>query len=213
MQLSRKRVIAAAIGLIEAEGVEAVSMQRLATELGCGLISLYKHVPSGNALLDGIADEVISGVAWTCVPGASSQDQVRALLRAVRQLATAHPRCAMLALSRRDIPASLMRPAETALAGLQAAGFSGPGAARIVRTLATYLLGLLAREVGIAPGLTDGESDGSTRRPRPAEFPQLAELYSELRASDIDGDFEFGVELLARALTAWSAEPGQPSGR
>jgi AcrR family transcriptional regulator len=213
MQLSRKRVIAAAIGLIEAEGVEAVSMQRLATELGCNLISLYSHVPSGTALLDGIADEVMSGITWTCVPGASSQDQVRTLLREVSQIATAHPRCAMLALSRRDIPASLMRPAETALAGLQAAGFSGPGAARIVRTFATYLLGLLAREVEIAPALTDGDSGGSTRRPRPAEFPQLTELYKELQASDVAGDVEFGAEMLARSLTARSAESGQPGSR
>jgi AcrR family transcriptional regulator len=206
MQLSRKRVITAAIGLIEAEGVEAVSMQRLATELGCGLISLYNHVPSGNALLDGIADEVMSGMAWTWVPDASSQDQVQALLRAVRQIATAHPRCAILALSRRDIPASLMRPAETAIAGLQGAGFSGPGAVRIVRTFAACLLGLLAREAGFAPG-ADAEGDGSTRRLRTAEFPQLTELSSELRASDVAGDFEFGVELLARVITAGSAEP------
>jgi AcrR family transcriptional regulator len=208
MQLSRKRVIAAAIGLIESEGVEAVSMQRLATELGCGLIALYNHVPSRDALLDGIADEVMSGIAWTCMPAPSSRDQARALLRAVRQIATAHPRCAMLALSRRGIPASLMRPVETSLAALQEAGFSGPGAVRIVRTFAACLLGLLARDVGLAPGLTDGDTDGSARRLRPAEFPQLTELYSELRARDIDGDLEFAVELLAHAIT-----PGQLGAR
>jgi AcrR family transcriptional regulator len=206
MQLSRKRVIAAAIGLIESEGVEAVSMQRLATELGCGLIALYNHVPSRNALLDGVADEVMSGIPWTCAPAASAQDQVRALLRAVRQIATAHPRCAMLALSRRGIPASLMRPAETSLAALQEAGFSGPGAVRLLRMCAAYLLGLLVREVGLVPGLTDVDADGSARRPRAAEFPQLTELHSELRASDVDGDFEFAIDLHADAIT-----PGQLS--
>jgi AcrR family transcriptional regulator len=201
MQLSRKRIIAAAIGLIEADGVEAVSMQRLATELGCGLISLYNHVPSRSALLDGVADEVVSGIGWTCMPGASPQDQVRALARAFRQITRAHPRCAMLALSRRGVPASLVRPAETALAALREAGLSAPDAVRIVRAFTAYLLGLLVCEIGFAPGLTDG-ADGAARRLRPAEFPQLTELYSELRASDIDGDFEFGVELLARAITA-----------
>ena len=196
MQLSRKRVIATAIGLIEAEGVEAVSMQRLATELGCGLISLYNHVPSADALLDGIADEVMSGIAWTYAPACGSQDQVRALLGAVRQIAAAHPRCAMLALSRRDIPPSLMRPAESALAALQEAGFSGPAAVRIVRTFAACLTGFLARDAGFAPG-PDGACDGSTRRPHPAEFPQLTALSSELRASDMAGDLELGVGLLA----------------
>jgi AcrR family transcriptional regulator len=201
MQLSRKRIIGTAIKLIEAEGVEAASMQRLATELGCGLISLYNHVPSKDVLLDGVADEVMSGIAWTYPPEASPQDQMRALVREVRQRAGAHPRCAMLALSRRGVPASLARPAETVLAALREAGFSGPDAVRIVRTFAAYLLGLLAWETGFAPGLTDG-GDGAARRLHPAEFPQLTELHSELRASDIDGDFEFGAELFVRAVTA-----------
>ena len=200
MQLSRKRIFATAAELIEAGGAEAISMQRLATELGCGLIPLYSHVPSRSALLDGVADDVMSGVAWTSPPDGSCQDQVRALVRAFRQIAEAHPRCAMLALSRRGIPASLARPAETALAALREAGVSEPESVRIVRAFAAYLLGLLAWEVGLAPGLTD--DDGTARRSYPAEFPRLAELHSDLRASDIDGDLEFGVELFARAITA-----------
>jgi AcrR family transcriptional regulator len=201
MQLSRKRIISTAIGLIEAEGVEAASMQRLATELGCGLISLYNHVPSKDVLLDGVADEVMSGIVWTSPPEASPEDHVRALVRAFRQRARAHPRCVMLALSRRDVPASIARPAETVLAALREAGFSGPDAVRAVRTFAAYLVGLLTWEVGLAPGLTHG-GGGAARRLHPAEFPQLTELHYELRASDIDGDFEFGAELLARAVTA-----------
>jgi len=201
MQLSRKRIFATAAELIEADGVEAISMQRLATELGCGLISLYNHVPSRSALLAGVADEVMSGIAWTSPPDAHSQDLMRALVRAFRQIAGAYPRCAMLVLSRRDIPASLARPTETALAGLREAGFSGPESVRIVRAFAVYLLGLLAWEVGLAPGLTGGD-DGTARRPSPAEFPRLAELHSDLRASDMDCDLEFGFELLTRSITA-----------
>jgi TetR/AcrR family transcriptional regulator, tetracycline repressor protein len=72
---------------------------------------------------------------------------------------------------------------------------------RIIRAFAAYLLGTLAWEVGLAPGLTGGD-DGTARRPQPAEFPRLAELHSDLRASDIDGDLEFGVELFARAIAA-----------
>ncbi len=201
MQLSRKRVIAAAIELIEADGVEAASMQRLATELGCGLLSLYNHVPSRTALLDGVADEVISGISWTCMPGASSQDELRAFARAFRQIARAHPRCAILALSRRG--GGLSPPAETMLAILRNAGCSGPDAVRIVRAFAAYILGLLVREVGVAPGLTDGDDGESTaRRVRPAECPQITDLHLELRASDIDGDVELALDLLARAITA-----------
>jgi AcrR family transcriptional regulator len=203
MQLSRKRIIATAIELIEADGVEAVSMQRLATELGCGLIPLYNFVPSGAALLDGVADEVMSGIAWTCRPGAGPEDQVRSLVKAFREIVMAHPRCAMLALARRGVPVSLLRPAETALAALREAGFSGPDAVRLVRGFAAYMLGVLACEVGLAPGLTDrSDSDGVVPRLRPAEFPQLAELYSRFRASDADGDLELGLDVLAGAIRA-----------
>jgi AcrR family transcriptional regulator len=96
MQLTRKLIIGAAIELIEQDGVDAVSMQRLASELGCGVVSLYHHVPSRSALLDGVADAVMSGIAVTSVPGTDWQEQVRAQARAFRQITRAHPRCAML---------------------------------------------------------------------------------------------------------------------
>ena len=200
MQLSRKRIIATAIGLIDADGAEAVSMQRLATELGCSLIALYDHVPSRGALLDAVADEVMSGIAWTDPPHTSFQDQVRALAQATRDVATEHPRCAMLALSGRVVPASLVLLARRALATLREAGFSTPDSVRIVRVLAFYFLGLLAWEAGIASGLRSGD-DGPPRRPHPAGLGEPAGLHSELRASDIAGDLELGAELLAHAMT------------
>ena len=70
MQLTRSRIITKAIELIEADGVEAVSMHRLATELGCSVMCLYHHVPSKCALLDGVADQVMSGIEVTPMPEA-----------------------------------------------------------------------------------------------------------------------------------------------
>ena len=207
MQLSRKRIIAAAIELIEAAGVEAVSMQRLATELGCGVISLYYHVPSTNALLDGVADEVMSRLAGARSPAASWQDELRAQARAFRQIARAHPRCTMVAVLRRPVSAAVAGPAEQALATLREAGFSGGDTVRIMRAFAAYILGSLLREVEAVPGLTDtGDRRGAAPRLRQAEFPQFTELYPELRASDPDGDFEFGLDLLLRAVTARASQ-------
>ena len=128
MQLTRKLIIGAAIELIEQDGVDAVSMQRLASELGCGVVSLYHHVPSRSALLDGVADAVMSGIAVTSVPGTDWQEQVRAQARAFRQITRAHPRCAMVVISRPASSAAIVRPAEDALATLRAAGFAIFGA-------------------------------------------------------------------------------------
>ncbi len=202
MQLTRRRIIAAAMALIERDGVEAISMRRLASELGCGVMSLYNHVPSKSALLDGVADAVMSGIEITPVPGAGWQEQVRAQARAFRQIARAHPRCAMVVVSRPPSSAAMVRPVESALATLRRAGFSGHDAVRIVRAFVAYIMGSLLREVGVAPALADG--DGDPHRPylRPTEFPQVTDLAAELSSADEDADFEFGLDLLLHAIAA-----------
>jgi len=174
MQLTRRRIIALAIELIEADGVEAVSMQRLATELGCGVISLYNYVPSKSALLDGVADQVMSAIEVIPSPQAGWEERLKAQAMAFRKIASTHPRCAIVAVSRRPTSAGLVRPAETALATLQEAGFGGQEAVRIVRAFLAYIMGSLVRDAGVAPGLAD----------------------------DPEADFEFGLELLVQAIAA-----------
>ena len=200
MQLTRKRIIATAMELIERDGVEAVSMQGLATELECGVMSLYSHVPSRPALLDGVADALISGIEITRAPDGCWQQEIRAQAMVFRQIARAHPRCAMLVAGRPLSSARIVRPLEAALATLRAAGFGRQESVRIVRALAAYVVGSLLREVGAAPGLADAGDDGSHRPRLPAaEFPQLSELAAELRDRDPDADFEFGLDLLLGA--------------
>jgi AcrR family transcriptional regulator len=65
MPLTRERIITAAVELIEREGVEAVSMRRIAGLLGSGVMSLYNHVPSKAAVLDGVAERVMSGIDFS----------------------------------------------------------------------------------------------------------------------------------------------------
>ncbi|MGB6457707.1 MAG: TetR family transcriptional regulator, partial [Streptosporangiaceae bacterium] len=89
MQLTRRRVIEAAMALIEAEGAQAPSMTRLATELGCGLVALYSHVPSTQALLDAVAAAVVSGIELTGGGAATAPDtewlaRLRVQVRAAR---------------------------------------------------------------------------------------------------------------------------------
>jgi AcrR family transcriptional regulator len=218
--LSRRRIITAAMELIEAEGSQAVSMTRLATELGCGLVPLYSHVPSTSALLDGITATIMSGVDARLSAGAGWADELRAQARAFRQAARAYPRCSVAVAGREPATAPLHRPTEEALAALRTAGFCGQDAIRIVRALAAYLTGTLIREVGSSRGIPFGSSPGSPpggapapgtgfdadddRRPRlrPAEFPQITGLAAELALADPDADFELGLELLVLGMDA-----------
>jgi len=61
-QLNRDRVLAAAVALADAEGVDAVSMRGLAQRLGVVPMALYKHVANKDELLDGIIDAVIGEI-------------------------------------------------------------------------------------------------------------------------------------------------------
>jgi AcrR family transcriptional regulator len=208
VQLTRGRIITAAMDLIEAEGLEAVSMTRLATELGCGLIPLYSHVPSTAALLDGIAATITSGhdAGPQASAGVGWADQIRMHARAIRQASRAYPRCGVAVAGRKPVTDAMLRPTEQALAILRTAGFGGSDSVRIERAVAAYLTGSLVREVGGADGLSDGLDglDGNNRRPRlrPAEFPQITSLAAELVRADPEADFELGLDLLVRGMTA-----------
>ena len=177
------------MALIEAEGAQAASMTRLATELGCGLIALYSHVPSTQALLDGVADTVAAdtvaaGLANTAELAAGWSARLRAQTLAARRAAAAHPRSVIAVAGREPATASARRPAERAQATLRGAGFGQPDAARIARVLAAYQVGWLVLEVGVAPGLrTDGP----------------ASTGGQDRATH-DADFEFGLDLLLRGM-------------
>jgi len=214
MQLTRERIITAAIELIEREGVDAVSMRRIAAELGSGVMSLYNHVPSKAVLLDGVAERVLSGIDFTTDPGASWEDQVRAQARAFRQISRAYPRCTMVVVSRPASSTAALRPMEHALATLRNAGFSGEDAVRVVRAFVAYTVGSLLREVGVSPGLEpqrplgqDPAAQAADRPLRldPVEFPQVVSVSEELLNRDHDADFEFGLDLLVHAVTGLRA--------
>ena len=208
MQLTRERIITAAVELIEGEGVGALSMRRIATELGTEVMSLYDHVPSKAALLDGVAERVLGGIDITTEPGASWEEQIRAQARAFWQVARVSPRSTMVVVGRPVDSAATLRPIERALATLRSAGFGGEDAVRVVRTFVAYVAGTLVREVGVTPGLEPQRPLGqdpavlAADRPflDPAEFPQVMGVSTELLNRDFDADFEFGLNLLVRAV-------------
>ncbi len=202
MPPSRSRIIGAAMDLIERDGLHAVTMQRLATALGCGVVALYSHVPSIQALLDGVADAVMSGTGVAPASAASWEDQLVAQARALREAARAHPRCAALAASRPPSSAVRLHPLEHALAALRSAGLGKQDSVRVVRAFAAYAVGSLLREADAMAGLAGPESAVISRRLRKTEFPQVTDLAAELTRQDPDADFEFGLRLLVHATTA-----------
>jgi TetR/AcrR family transcriptional regulator, tetracycline repressor protein len=198
MQLTRARIIGAAIGLIEAEGPAAVSMPRLAAELGCGLMSLYGRVSSRDALLDTVAADLIARIEVPVLPGASWLDLLRSHAHAIRRVAAAYPSTAVMAATRAPAAAALPRLAGSVLAALETAGLTGPDQVRVLRTLSAYVLGSLLREAGAG----DVGSRATATAVRASDATANCAADADMRALQADAEFEFGLDLLLGAVAA-----------
>lgn len=143
--LSRDRVIAAAVAIADAEGPEGVTMRRLAEELGAHPTSLYNHVDTKDAILDGIADALLGE---THVPSTVEtwQDWVRALAHGLRDVARAHPG-AFLVLTQRSANGPVASEVtEAALDAFCRDGFSIEQASTAVAAVSLSLLGVALNE-------------------------------------------------------------------
>src|SRR5215208_3670812 len=100
--LSRRRILEAAVRFVDREGLEALSMRKLGSELGVEAMSLYNHVPNKGALLDGMV-EVLLGELEVPPEDEGWERRVREAYRAFRRLAHEHPNvCPLLITTRPD---------------------------------------------------------------------------------------------------------------
>ncbi len=208
VQLTRERIVATAVDLLEREGEGALSMRRIAADLGFGVMSLYNHVPNKAALLDAIAEYIMADMQFAAGPQADWRDQARALVRTFREIARRYPCSVNLVIIRQVNSPAGLRPLELALATARAAGFDGVTAVRVMRAFVAYALGTVLHEMRLnhrragAAGGPAAVDPAGYAAVDPAEFPNTAALAGTLMDPDPDADFEFGLELLIRAVTA-----------
>ncbi|NKZ07584.1 TetR/AcrR family transcriptional regulator [Actinomadura latina] len=212
--LTRDRIVHAAVALIEREGADALSMRRVAADLGVAVMSLYNHVPNKTALLEGVAERVVEGLQLEDDPAAPWQEGARALVRAFRKVAHDYPRCMTIVFTHKIDSAAGLRPMERALALADAAGFDGGTAVRIMRALLAYAIGAQMREIGMEKMLGHLAETGakSWNDLDPDAFRHVIAYGPELAAHDPETDFEFGLDLLIAALEALPRRPEAGSG-
>lgn len=158
-RLTRDRVLEAAVALADREGSDALTVRRLADDLGVHPTSLYNHVPSKVAILDGVVERLFTEVRLPAADG-TWQDWVRGFADEFRTLARAHPG-AFMVLSRR--PAENDAAYDMSERGLDAfarGGFSTLQAILAVRAVSLAVLGLALNECPpmgewVAPASTD----------------------------------------------------------
>jgi AcrR family transcriptional regulator len=208
-KITRDLVLATALELIDRDGVDALSMRRLARELGRDPMILYRYAPNKAALLDGVAETVLAQLKVD----PTDRDwagQLRTVARAYRRLALAHPGVVTLLVTRPLAtplalrPRGSLRPLEDILALLTSAGFSGADALHIYRALFGFLHGHVLNELQELvdnPEETDDLLRLGLHRLPIREFPLLRSLAPVLASYDGATELERGLDILLTGLT------------
>ncbi|MGJ6979861.1 TetR/AcrR family transcriptional regulator [Aestuariimicrobium soli] len=202
--LTRDAVLSAAIALADAEGLDAVSMRRLAGELGVVPMALYKHVDDKDDLVTGMVDAVIEGYQ---VPAGSPtepwQDAFTARVRAARAAVLQH------AWLRRAIESRTVRT--PAVLGYMEALTSIMLAGGLGADLVHHAMHALGNRIwGFSPELFNGPAPARTTAPQPdpGDYPGILAVSAEAQARrpglgcDEDAEFDFALRLILDGVSS-----------
>jgi len=204
-------VAEAALRLGDDEGLDAVTIRRLAQELGVTPMALYWHFKNKDELLLGILDHALSSVRADRAAGDPWQKQLRAMIEALVDVCRRHPVLPDLLHSvNKDQVASFTRATEDALALLTEAGFDVREAYWIGSYLLHGAIGLVDAQPEM-PGAMPASEGREWRRQRrialeclPADrFPMMVRFgatYAE--EPDVERYYAFGIELLINGVEA-----------
>ncbi|WP_457134078.1 TetR/AcrR family transcriptional regulator [Mycobacteroides abscessus] len=212
--LTRETILRTALEIVDDQGVDALSMRRLGDALGRDPVTLYRHVPSKSALLDGVAETVLAQLAVE-PEDPNWQSQLRAVAHNFRRLALQHPNTVPLLVTRPlstplgQRPPGMLRPLEAILKMLTAAGFSGEDALHTYRVLFGYLHGHILnelQEVIERPEETDHVLQLGLHRLPITDFPHLRALAPVLASYDGASELDRGLDLLLPGLNPTSGQ-------
>jgi TetR/AcrR family tetracycline transcriptional repressor len=204
--LTRKRILEAALSLVDEEGIGAVSMRRLAKELGIDPMAIYHHLPNKRALLSALIEEVFSKMRAPG-PGKSGdwRERVRTWAWAFRDVARAHPKLVPHLASYPEAAAeATLDSTEELYAAFEAAGMPPRQIVGAVGVVVDYLNGFALAEASGALGDPDEQREMMElldARPQ-GELPVMRRTLGALLSEDLGTDFEFGLEVVLSGLEA-----------
>jgi TetR/AcrR family transcriptional regulator, tetracycline repressor protein len=203
-------VVEGALVLGDSEGLEAVTIRRLAKELGVTPMALYWHFRSKDELLDGMAARIFEEVSLSVDASARWQGQLRALLGSMLGVLRAHPSSAILLSTRTVSSQGSLRATEVVLDVLRRGGFSPAEATQIARHALSTVVNLVSGEPGVVAREESGELLDARQRARlfleslpPERYPRLVESAVPLSEGvEPDAYFAFGLDLLLAGIEA-----------
>lgn len=212
------KVVEAAIAVADAEGLTAISVRRIALELGVSAMSIYTYVPSKAELVELMFDRVLGEMAAPPSADVGWREALTDVARERWRMSERHPWMLDLAMHRPPLGPNLVRRHESALGALDSTGLDDLTKDLVIDVLHNFLLGALkqardAREAEQLSGLTDEQwfavaEPAITARLDPSRFPHLLRLSEAWRAADksVVADplwrFGFGLDVVLNGIEA-----------
>jgi AcrR family transcriptional regulator len=218
--LSKAAVVDRALKLADADGLEALTIRKLAADLGVTPMALYWHFRSKEELLDGVAERVWGEIDVNVDTSAPWSDQLRGLLESLVSVLRAHPSAPKLLSEHEKQIEAAYRATEVTLTVLRdGAGFDPVQASEIAHnTLWTGLM-LVMSEVGFDAGAAGAEraEEMRTRRVKlamlpPEIYPHVVECAVPLTAcEDPDFHYRLGIDVFIAGVEALAARSSPAS--
>ncbi|MEV0297168.1 TetR/AcrR family transcriptional regulator C-terminal domain-containing protein [Nocardia sp. NPDC050710] len=201
--LTRDRVLRTAMRLADEYGLDALSMRKLAQQVGVEAMSLYNHVANKDDLLDGIVDLVVAEIDVPDI-GGDWKAAMRGRAISAHETLRRHPWATGLIGSRINVGPAMLRYIDATLGCLVAAGFSYQQADRAWNALDSHIYGFTLQELNFPLRPDEYAAAATEFLPLiPAErYPHMNTLTNLVITGAHHGvaDFDFGLELLLDGL-------------
>jgi AcrR family transcriptional regulator len=201
--LSRTRVLQAAVGIADEGGIDALSMRKLAQELGVVPMAIYKHVANKDELLDGLVD-VIVGEIDPPAGGTDWKATVRQRILSARRALLRHPWASQVLESRGAPSRAVLAYLDSMIGVLRDGGLSIDLTHHVMHALGSRILGF-SQELFPGPPAAGPQAQAATARELAGSFPHVAELAMAAAHTgdsvvgsgcDDQFEFEFALDLL-----------------
>ncbi len=206
-RLSKERVLRAAVELAARDGIESLTMRKLADDLGAGAMSLYHYVPNKERLLDEMVDIVFGEIE---LPSTDDDWKTAKRKRATstREALGRHPWAIGLMEGRTNHGPANLRLHNAVLGCLRAAGFSIEMTVHAYSVQDAYIYGFALQERDMSSESADDFAAEAQRQMREyqavlAEYPHLVEVvggYVAKSGYDYATEFVFGLDLILDGL-------------
>lgn len=213
--LSVEAVVEAGLRVLRAEGIEAVSMRRVAAELDTGPASLYVYVHNRQDLLNKMFDAVVGEVDIGDEPDPKRwREQLESVLTSAREAMDRHPGIARVPLANVPTGPNALRASEHMLSLLRAGGIDDRSAAWFIDVVSLYLnAASFETSIYVREGSVEAAQAGieeTFSRLDPERYPTTVSMLPYLTAGDGDERFAFGLRLMINGLLN-TEPPGEAS--